>query len=456
MIQSDDQLDAQIKTLLRRRVDAGRPQDLEAVLRAAMTSPAKGLRSPFLTWPALGGLGAVIVAVVVIALITSVLRPAPDRGPAASVPASPESTAPAIVVPIPTATSRPSHSAATSSPTAASGRTARVDALFNVYSANTPGCAVAIVDGGTVAYANAYGLADLSTKRPLSTSSVFLTAGASSGIVVTLALMLAAEHHLDLGQDVRTYIPELPDYGLKVTVRDLVDDTSGIRNYFGIMAGAGVTFTSDVEPADILRALSTEKTLESTPGTHIGYSNSNAFLLSLIVERVSGEPFQTVAQARLLAPLGMASSFFRTNAAETVPNGVTNYASDSGSGTFVVSPFRWQTLGNGNLETSVLDVARWAQTYLDDSFGDAQLRAARLAPIQVTISNGYDGIPGMLVDTTGPDHLLYAGGATRGSFDELTIDLTRHAAATVACNLLPKLDPPPLTQVILDSWFQGP
>ena len=152
----------------------------------------------------------------------------------------------------------------------------------------------------------------------------------------------------------------------------------------------------------------------------------------------------------------MSSSFFRTDATKPVANGVSDYALDSGSGTFVLSPFRWQTLGNGNLETSVVDVARWAQTYLDGTFGDAQLRAARLAPVQVAISNGYAGVPGMLLDTTGPDHLLYVGGGTAGSFDELTIDLTRQAAAAIACNRLPELGTPPLTQAVLDAWFQGP
>ena len=202
--------------------------------------------------------------------------------------------------------------------------------------------------------------------------------------------------------------------------------------------------------------LSAEKTLQFTPGTRIGYNNSNTFLLSLIVERVSGKPFQTVAQERLLGPLGMSSSFFRTDATKAVANGVSHYAWDSGSGTFEPSSFRWQTLGNGNLETSVLDVARWAQTYLDGSFGDAQLRAARLAPVQVAISNGYAGVPGMLLDTTGPNQMLFMGGGTAGSFDESTIDLTRHAAATIACNLRPELGRSPWTQVILDTWFQGP
>ena len=112
-------------------------------------------------------------------------------------------------------------------------------ALFDAYSGNTPGCAVAIVDEGTVAYANAYGLADLNTKRPLLASSALLTPqGPAAGSWQPLPLMLVEEHRLDLDQDIHTYIPELPAYGLEVTVRDLLDDTSGDQ---GLLWGAAVS-----------------------------------------------------------------------------------------------------------------------------------------------------------------------------------------------------------------------
>ena len=87
--------------------------------------------------------------------------------------------------------------------------------MFACLFGNTPGCAVAIVDGGTVAYSNGYGVADLNTEIPITPSSVFFTAGASGGIVATLALMLVEEQRLDLDQDIHAYIPELPAYGAK-------------------------------------------------------------------------------------------------------------------------------------------------------------------------------------------------------------------------------------------------
>jgi hypothetical protein len=92
----------------------------------------------------------------------------------------------------------------------------------------------------------------------------------------------------------------------------------------------------------------------------------------------------------------------------------------------------------------------------DGSFGDAQIRVARLAPVRVVISKGYAGVPGLLLDTASSNHLLIAGGGTPGSIDELTLHLTRHAAATIACTLRPERGRPPSTRVIIDTCFQGP
>lgn len=132
----------------------------------------------------------------------------------------------------------------------------------------------------------------------------------------------------------------------------------------------------------------------------------------------------------------------------------TDHCSGGSINTYLVTPFA-RTLVNSRAWRPRQTHPELPSKY-DGSFGDAQLRAARLTPVRVAISNGYAGVPGMLLDTTGPNQMLFMGGGTAGSFDESTIDLTRQAAATIACNLRPELGRSPWTQVILDTWFQGP
>ena len=111
-------------------------------------------------------------------------------------------------------------------------RSAKIDALFAARaSGRSPGCAVGVYRAGEIVFARGYGYADLEHDVPLTEASVFYLASVSKQFTAAAVLLLAGDGKLSIDDDVRKFLPELPDYGKRVTLRHLLHHTSGVRDY---------------------------------------------------------------------------------------------------------------------------------------------------------------------------------------------------------------------------------
>jgi CubicO group peptidase (beta-lactamase class C family) len=238
-------------------------------------------------------------------------------------------------------------------------RPARVDAVFKDYdSAASPGCAVGVFQDGAVVYKQAYGMANLDHDVRLSTASVFHVASVSKQFTAAAILLLAQDGKLTLDDDIRRYLPELPDFGRKITIRHLANHTSGIRDQWDLLGVAGWRYSRDlITDDDVLELLGRQKDLNFTPGERHLYSNSGYTLLAVIVSRVSGKSFREFTNERIFAPLGMASTHFRDRFTEIVKNQAYGYAPEGR--TFRLSVTNFDTAGATSLLTTVEDMARW-------------------------------------------------------------------------------------------------
>jgi CubicO group peptidase (beta-lactamase class C family) len=182
--------------------------------------------------------------------------------------------------------------------TYAQDKTAEVDKIFSWTKPNEPGCAVAVSQNGKLVVNKAYGSADLERDVPLSTNSVFDAGSVRKQFVAAAILLLVEEGKLSLSDDVRKHIPQLPDYGHKITVDHLLTHTSGIRDWQPLLNLAG-------GDPDAMTMILRQRELNFAPGEEWSYSNSGYALLPEIVARVSGMPFSEFARKRLFEPLGM-------------------------------------------------------------------------------------------------------------------------------------------------------
>jgi CubicO group peptidase (beta-lactamase class C family) len=230
-----------------------------------------------------------------------------------------------------------------------------------------PGAAVVLIADGKVALLKGYGLADLDTKRPISPQTAFDLASVSKQFTAMAVMILADRGKLAFDDDVRKYLPELPEFDAKrpIRVNDLLRHTSGLPDYLGIWKGSDEEFAR-LTNEDVLALLAKRKLLFPTGSKH-EYSNSNYALLPVIVTRVAGKPFGKFVAEEIFRPLDMRHSLVFDAMGIQVPDRVTGYRPD-GSGKWLKSVRDGPTCGDGNVFTTAEDLVRW----------DAALAASKL------------------------------------------------------------------------------
>lgn len=254
----------------------------------------------------------------------------------------------------------------------AGDREAAVDKLFSTWDKpDSPGCALAVVRNGSLIYKKGYGMANLELSIPLSPESEFYIGSCSKQFVTMSVALLIQQEKLSLDDDIRKHIPEMPDYGTPITVQYLIHHTSGLRDYLTLEAIAGVDFGTFHEE-DVLELIARQKALNFNPGEEYLYSNSGYFLLSVIVERVSGLSQRAFAEKNIFNPLGMKNSRFHDDYAELIPNRATGYF-PAGKGTFKNFISTFDCVGSGGLYTSVEDLYLWNQNFVHHKVGGKEI-----------------------------------------------------------------------------------
>lgn len=236
---------------------------------------------------------------------------------------------------------------------------ARVDKVFEKWeTTESPGCAVAVSEGGKPVLARAYGMSDLERETPNTVDTVFEAGSVSKQFTAAALMLLARDGKLSLDDPVRKYIPELPDYGAPLTIRHMLTHTSGLRDWGAVVAAAGWPRGSRVHThGHVLEVLSRQKALNFPSGTEFSYSNSGYNLAAILVSRVAGKPFAEFTRERIFVPLGMTRTEWRDDYTRIVKGRATAY-SWTEKAWHSAMPFE-NVHGNGGLLTTVSDLLRW-------------------------------------------------------------------------------------------------
>jgi CubicO group peptidase (beta-lactamase class C family) len=289
---------------------------------------------------------------------------------------------------------------------------ARIDAAFSAYArSGSPGCATGIVMGGSLAWARGYGLASLEHEASIGPATVFDLGSTSKQMTAAAVALLARDGRLTLDDGIRKYVPEIPAYGAPITIRHLLTHTSGLRDYTDLLALSGMRDEDLTTTADALAILERQRGVNFAPGAEYRYCNSGFFLASIIVERVAGKSLRAFAQERLFGPLGMDHTLYFDDHALVVPRRATGYAPRPGGG-FSTAASDWEQTGDGGVQSSVEDMARWAAMFDAATDGAAAEGAGRAVagaapdagqsarPIPAAWLRGVLETPGRLADGT--------------------------------------------------------
>ncbi len=248
--------------------------------------------------------------------------------------------------------------------------TERVDRLCARWDGvQTPGVTLGVVRDGRLVYHKAHGLADVEQGRPIAPETVFHVASLSKQFTALAVLLLEKEGKLSLDDDVRKYLPELPHFGKVITLRHLLQHTSGLRDQWGLLLLAGWRIDDVITDDDVFRLVCRQRELNHAPGAEFHYCNTGFTLAARVVERVAGRPFHAFARERLFDPLGMAHSRFPADYREVVPGRARSYL-PAGEGRYQNAPLSYGTVGATGLLTTVADLARWDRNFYDPRVGD--------------------------------------------------------------------------------------
>ncbi len=320
--------------------------------------------------------------------------------------------------------------------TLAPAERAGVDAVFAQYTkAGSPGCALGIFRNGAILAAKGYGLASLENEVPITPQTVFDIGSTSKQFTAFAILLLAQQGKLSLDDNVRKFLPELPDYGKPITLRHLITHTSGLRDYTALFAMAGVPEQNLTSDQDALALIARQTRLNFAPGEEWDYSNTGFFLLSQVVKRASGKSIREFSQENIFKPLGMNSTQIFDWHGLVIAHRATAYSYDDDRKSFAVEMSNFEQAGDGSVQTSIEDLLRWDENFYTGKVGGADL--LRRMQIVGRLNNGQEHgyADGLFLATYRGLPVVRHGGAWAGYRAELLRFPRQHTSVAVLCNV---------------------
>ena len=223
-----------------------------------------------------------------------------------------------------------------------------------------PGCAAAVSLNGDVVFEKAFGLADMEHNVPNTSQTIFESGSVAKQFTAAALVLLQQEGKLSLDDPVRKYIPELPDYGVPLTIRHMLNHTSGLRDWGTVMSLTGAGRGERVVTQDLaLDVITHQRALDFTPGSEYSYSNSGYNLAAIIIERVSKQKYPAFVEERLFKPLGMKNSSWRDDYQRIVPGRAQAYSRAGNNAPWRLNMPFMNVYGNGGMLTTVGDWIKW-------------------------------------------------------------------------------------------------
>ena len=264
----------------------------------------------------------------------------------------------------------------------------QIDEVFSsLKSSNAPGAAVLVIHDGKPIFRNGYGVTDLRTKQAIEPSTDFRLASFTKQFTATCIMLLVHDSKLRYEEHLTDIFPEFPAYGRSITVRNLLNHTSGLPDYEDILMKQYPDTAPEKIPqildAGVLKLLEQQSSGTFAPGSKWEYSNSGYATLAMIVEKVSGKPFGQFLHDRIFAPLGMNNTLAYENGENEVPNRAYGHTKDGDAFKETDQSPTSAVLGDGGIYTSIDDLTKWDRALREHTLlSEAETQPA-LTPVHV-------------------------------------------------------------------------
>ncbi len=312
---------------------------------------------------------------------------------------------------------------------------AAVDELFaDLAKPGSPGCALAVARDGKRIYTKGYGLANIEQNVPITPDSVFDIGSTSKQFSASSILLLEKQGKLSVKDDVRKYVPELLNYGKPITILNLLNHTSGLRDYLALFELSGVNVDSVTTDSEALALIVRQKKLDFEPGSEWLYSNSGFFLLSTIVKRVSGQSLREFAATNIFEPLAMSHTQYRDSHTSLIPNRALAYDPVEKSTTFTLDVSYFEQTGDGAVHTTVGDLLEWDENFYTARVGGKPFLAELQTPGTLTTGKTLNYAKGLFIEPYRGLPTVRHGGSWGGYRAELLRFPEQHFSVVCLCN----------------------
>lgn len=342
---------------------------------------------------------------------------------------------------------------ACASPAGAVPTAGEIDALLqDLDHPGHPGCAVGVMRDGALTYSSAHGLFDIAAQKRLEADSIFNIGSISKQFTAFAVLLLAEQGKLSLDASVRRYVPELGPYADAVTIRHLLHHVGALRDYIGLLLLDGHRYSEVTTEQQALQVLSRQQGANGAAGVEYEYSNTGYFLLGLIVERTSGTSLARFSKQHIFDPLGMRDTRIVDHYPVQIARLAKGYLRDGDR--YVEDHSNWEQVGDGQVHSTVADLARWADNYSTGKVGGKKLIAQMAEPYRVLSGRIIPYGTGLALGTYRGLRALRHGGDWAGFHGYLLLFPEQRFAVGTLCNLL-QSSPARYSHAIADRYLQG-
>ena len=309
----------------------------------------------------------------------------------------------------------------------------RIDSVFSRFTPETPGCAAGVYQNGRVVFAKGYGSSNIEYGVPITPQTPFIMGSVSKQFTAAAIALLVQDGRIRLDDDVHKYVPELPDYGKKITIDQLVHHTSGLRDFWSLVDASGMRPDDGYTVADVVKLASRQRHLNFDPGAEYNYSNTGYVLLGVIVQRASGKSLREFAAERIFKPLGMTVSHFHDDHNQPIRGRAIAYSPVSGG--WKINVWNNDIVGQGGLMTTLDELQKWDENFYTGTVGGRTLLSRQLERgvlndgKQIAYAFGleigeYRGLP-----------MVEHSGSTGGYRTDITRFPDQHTSVATMCNV---------------------
>jgi CubicO group peptidase (beta-lactamase class C family) len=264
-----------------------------------------------------------------------------------------------------------------------------IDGIFKgLIDDRSPGTAVLVRANGRTLLERGYGVRDLRTHHAIDSQTNFRLASCTKQFTAMAIMLLVHDGKLRYDDHLTDIFPEFPDYGKTITIRNLLNHTSGLPDYEDLMeqrseGEASWSETRQIQDAEVLRLLEGQKQGKFAPGTHWSYSNSGYVVLGLVVAKVSGKPFGDFLHERIFAPLKMDHTLAYVRTTNQVPNRAYGHSKKGKAFVETDQSATSATLGDGGVYSNLEDLAKWNDALARHTLVSAAEMQPALTPVRL-------------------------------------------------------------------------